>query len=125
MIEGLREHGPQLLRARRLHAHAVAANCLFPYLDTVYTIAIPIGIGLALTGNFLIVGPMTVAVLPISLAIAATMYVRQRAVFHRLGLRIRRNLLGFVLYVLVYQLVMSPISVSGYLTEIVRARRVW
>jgi biofilm PGA synthesis N-glycosyltransferase PgaC len=125
MIEGLREHGPQLLRARRLHAHAVAANCLFPYLDTVYTVAIPIGIVLALTGNFLIVGPMTVAVLPISLSIAATMYVRQRAVFRGLGLRIRRNLLGFVLYVLVYQLVMSPISVSGYLTELVRARRVW
>lgn len=125
MIEGLREHGGSLLRSRRLHVHAVAANCLFPYLDTVYTIAVPVGIVLALTGNFLIVGPMTVAVLPISLMIALTMYVRQRAVFKTLGLRIRRNLLGFVLYVLVYQLLMSPISVSGYATELVRARRVW
>jgi biofilm PGA synthesis N-glycosyltransferase PgaC len=125
MIEGLREHGRHLLRGRRLHVHAVAANCLFPYLDTVYTVAIPVGLVLALTGNFLIVGPMTLAVLPISLTIAFTMYVRQRAVFRTLGLRIRRNLLGFVLYVLVYQLVMSPISVSGYATELVRARRVW
>jgi biofilm PGA synthesis N-glycosyltransferase PgaC len=125
MIEGLREHGKELLRGRRLHAHAVAANCLFPYLDTVYTVAIPVGLVLALTGNFVIVGPMTAAVLPISLAIALTMYVRQRSVFRTLGLRIRRNLLGFVLYVLVYQLVMSPISVSGYSSELVRARRVW
>jgi poly-beta-1,6-N-acetyl-D-glucosamine synthase len=125
MIEGLREHGRHLLRGRRLHVHAVAANCLFPYLDTVYTVSIPIGLVLALTGNFLIVGPMTAAVLPISLTIALTMYARQRVVFRTLGLRIRRNLLGFVLYVLVYQLVMSPISVSGYATEFVRARRVW
>jgi poly-beta-1,6-N-acetyl-D-glucosamine synthase len=125
MIEGLREHGPHLLRTRRLHAHAVAANCLFPYLDTVYTVAMPVGIALALTGNFLIVGPMTVAVLPISLAIAVVMLLRQRAVFRRLDLRIRRNVPGFVLYILVYQLVMSPISVSGYATELVRARRVW
>jgi biofilm PGA synthesis N-glycosyltransferase PgaC len=125
MIEGLREHGRHLLFGRRLHVHAVAANCLFPYLDTVYTFAIPVGLVLALTGNFLIVGPMTAAVLPISLTIALTMYVRQRAVFRMLGLRIRRNLLGFVLYVLVYQLLMSPISVSGYATELVRARRVW
>ena len=125
MIEGLREHGISLLRARRLHVHAVAANCLFPYLDSVYTIAIPVGIVLALTGNFLIVGPMTAAVLPISLMIALTMYVRQRAVFRMLGLRIRRNYLGFLLYVLAYQLIMSPISVSGYATELVRARRVW
>jgi poly-beta-1,6-N-acetyl-D-glucosamine synthase len=125
MIEGLREHGLFLLRGRKLHVHAVAANCLFPYLDSVYTVAVPIGIVLALTGNFLIVGPMTAAVLPISLLIAFTMYRRQRAVFKLLGLRIRRNLLGFVLYVLAYQLVMSPISVSGYATELVRARRVW
>src|SRR6059058_5224111 len=125
MIECLREHGGSLLRGRRLHVHAVAANCLFPYLDSVYTIAIPVGIVLALTGNFLIVGPMTAAVLPISLLIALTMYRRQRAVFRLLGLRIRRNILGFVLYVLAYQLVMSPISVSGYATELVRARRVW
>ena len=125
MIEGLREHGKHLLFGRRLHVHAVAANCLFPYLDSVYTVAVPIGIVLALTGNFLIVGPMTAAVLPISLLIAFTMYRRQRAVFRLLGLRIRRNILGFVLYVLAYQLVMSPISVSGYATELVRARRVW
>jgi poly-beta-1,6-N-acetyl-D-glucosamine synthase len=125
MIEGLREHGKHLLRGRRLHAHAVAANCLFPYLDSVYTGAIPIGLGLALTGNFMIVGPMTAAVLPISLAIALTMYGRQRTVFRTLGLGIRRNVLGFALYLLVYQLVMSPISVSGYAAELVRARRVW
>ena len=125
MIEGLREHGPSLLRGRRLHVHAVAANCLFPYLDTVYTIALPVGVVLALSGNFLIVGPMTAAVLPISLTIASTMYLRQRAVFRALNLRVRRNLAGFLLYVLAYQLLMSPISVSGYATELVRSRRVW
>ena len=125
MIEGLREHGRDLLGSRRMYAHSVAANCLFPYLDTVYTIAVPTGIALALMGNFLIIGPMTAAVLPISLTIALTMLVRQRTIFRRLGLKIRRNLLGFVLYVLVYQLVMSPISVSGYAKELLGARRVW
>lgn len=53
------------------------------------------------------------------------MLVRQRTIFRGLGLRIRRNLLGFVLYVLVYQLVMLPISVSGYAKELVGARWVW
>jgi biofilm PGA synthesis N-glycosyltransferase PgaC len=125
MIEGLREHGRGLLGSRRMYAHSVAANCLFPYLDTVYTIAVPAGIVLALTGNFLIVGPMTLAVLPISLTIALTMLVRQRTIFAQLGLKIRRNLLGFALYVLVYQLVMSPISVSGYAKELLGTRRVW
>ena len=125
MIEGLREHGRDLLGSRRMYVHSVAANCLFPYLDGVYTLAIPAGIVLALTGNFLIIGPMTAAVLPISLTIAGMMLIRQRTVFRGLGLKIRRNVLGFVLYVLVYQLVMSPISVSGYAKELFGARRVW
>jgi biofilm PGA synthesis N-glycosyltransferase PgaC len=125
MIEGLREHGRYLIGSRRLYAHAVAANCVFPYLDTVYSLAIPTGIALALTGNFLIVGPMTAAVLPISLLIAMTMLVRQRRIFRDLGLKIRRNLVGFALYVLAYQLIMSPISVSGYVKELRRARRIW
>src|SRR5438093_11122901 len=67
MIEGLREHGRDLLGSRRMYVHSVAANCLFPYLDGVYTLAIPAGIVLALTGNFLIIGPMTAAALPIIL----------------------------------------------------------
>jgi biofilm PGA synthesis N-glycosyltransferase PgaC len=108
-----------------MYAHSVAANCLFPCLDTGYTIAVPTGFVLALTGNFLIVGPMTLAVLPISLTIALTMLVRQRTIFAQLGLKIRRNLLGFALYVLVYQLVMSPISVSGYAKELLGTCRVW
>ena len=125
MIEGLRAHGGALIRVRKPRTHSVAANYLFPYLDGVYTLAVIPGIVLACFGNFAIVGPLTVAVLPISTAVALVMYVRQRRVFDRLGLHIRWNPVGFVLYLLAYQLVMSPISFAGYLKELARARRAW
>ena len=74
MIEGLREHGGALVADRRSTVHAVLVNFVFPYIDLVYSIAFPIGIVLALTGNFAIVGPMTLAVLPLNLLLAGIMF---------------------------------------------------
>jgi poly-beta-1,6-N-acetyl-D-glucosamine synthase len=125
MIEGLNTHGASLLRRRGLWVHSVAADAIFPFLDVTYTLAVPVGIVLAATGNFAIVGPMTLAVLPLNLAMCGALFVRERAVFAELGLHVRRNRRGFLAYFLLYQMIQSPISVSGYLMELRGARRVW
>jgi biofilm PGA synthesis N-glycosyltransferase PgaC len=125
MIEGLREHGGALLAGGRSNIHAVMVNFVFPYIDLVYSIAFPIGIALALTGNFAIVGPMTIAVLPLNLCLSGIMFHLSRRSFEEVGLKVRRNRLGFLAYVFTYQLVMSPISVAGYTQELIRARRRW
>jgi biofilm PGA synthesis N-glycosyltransferase PgaC len=46
-------------------------------------------------------------------------------VFNLLGLRVRRNTLGFVAFVLTYQMLMSPVSVAGYAQELLGLRRRW
>jgi cellulose synthase/poly-beta-1,6-N-acetylglucosamine synthase-like glycosyltransferase len=93
MIEGLRHHGARLLGSRRLYAHAVGVNFAFPLLDLTFSLAFPAGLLLAATGNFMIVGPMTLAVMPLNAVIIGLMY--------------------------------SPVSLSGYLTELVRRPRRW
>jgi poly-beta-1,6-N-acetyl-D-glucosamine synthase len=125
MIEGLRDHGLGLLRQRRMHVHSIAMNFLFPYLDGVYTCAFLPGIAFAAFGSFAIVGPMTAAVLPLSFVVAFVMFIRQRRAFREVGLSVRRNRIGFVGYLLVYQLLLAPISFFGYLKEMARADRVW
>jgi biofilm PGA synthesis N-glycosyltransferase PgaC len=125
MIEGLRDHGLSLVKQTKLYSHAVGANFLFPYLDCCFTFAFLPGLVLAFTGNFMIVGPMTLLVLPLNGLISAAMYVRQRTIFNEIGLRVRRNRSGFVFYVLLYQFVMAPVSVVGYCLEISGARRNW
>jgi biofilm PGA synthesis N-glycosyltransferase PgaC len=125
MIEGLRDYGPQLLGKRKLYGHSIAVNYAFPYLDGIYTICFLPGILLACTGNFLIVGPMTVAVLPINILIASIMLQRQRRVFQEAGFRIRRNLVGFLAYLLLYAPVMSPVSFTGYVKELAGTDRRW
>lgn len=126
MIEGLREHGGALLAGRRSNAHAVLVNFVFPYIDLVYSIAFPIGIVLAVFfGNFAIVGPMTLAVLPLNIGLSMIMFHLSRKSFDEVGLKVRTNRLGFLGYLLTYQLFMSPVSVAGYAQELFGARRRW
>jgi poly-beta-1,6-N-acetyl-D-glucosamine synthase len=125
MIEGLNTHGTALLRRRGYWVHSVAADAIFPFLDLAYTLAFPAGLVLAAFGNFAVVGPLTLAVLPLNVAMAAALFARERAVFAELGLHVRRNRRGFLAYFLLYQLIQSPISLSGYLLEVRGARRVW
>lgn len=125
MIEGLREHGGALIVGRRANAHAVIVNFAFPLIDLVYSIAFPVGIVLALFGNFAIVGPMTLAVVPLNVGLAMIMFHLSKQAFTEVGLRVRKNWLGFFAYLLTYQLFMSPVSVAGYLQEGIGATRRW
>lgn len=125
MIEGLRDHGASLVTGGKLYAHSIGVNYVFPFLDAAYTLAFLPGVVLACFGQFWLVGPMTVAVLPVNVLIASVMLYRQRHVFHELGLKIRRNYLGFLAYLLLYSPIMSPVSFVGYVKELRRADRRW
>jgi cellulose synthase/poly-beta-1,6-N-acetylglucosamine synthase-like glycosyltransferase len=50
---------------------------------------------------------------------------QRRRVFNLLGLRVRRNTMGFVGFVVAYQMLMSPIAVVGYGQELLGLRRRW
>jgi poly-beta-1,6-N-acetyl-D-glucosamine synthase len=125
MIEGLREHGGALLAGGRSNVHAVLVNFVFPYVDVVFSIAFPIGIVLALFGNFAIVGPMTLAVLPLNVMLSMIMFHLSKQSFDEVGLKVRQNRLGYFGYLLTYQLFMSPVSVAGYAQELFGAARRW
>jgi biofilm PGA synthesis N-glycosyltransferase PgaC len=126
MIEGLRMSGRTLIFSGKQYAHSVASNLVFPYLDLAYCVGFIPGVVLAVFfGNYAIVGLMTLLVLPLNLMIGMVMLFKQRAAFGETDLRIRRNLLGYGLYFLGYQMISSPVSVAGYAQELLHRRRVW
>ncbi|NLK00332.1 MAG: glycosyltransferase family 2 protein [Clostridia bacterium] len=101
-------------------------NLVMPYLDVVYTFCWIPGLILALFfGKFWVVGPMTLFVLPLALLQNYILYNYQRKVFKSLNLYIRKNRFGFIVYVLTYQMLMSPISVWGYIQEFFLLKRIW
>ena len=96
-----------------------------PYLDFVYAFCWLPGLLLALFGVYWIVGPMTLLVLPLTFISYGILYKYQLRVFKNLNLRVRKNLLGFIIFVLCYQMIMSPVSVWGYFQELSKSKRKW
>jgi poly-beta-1,6-N-acetyl-D-glucosamine synthase len=125
MIEGFKYHGDIVWTQPHLPAYFVAVDFLFPLLDMFFTFAYIPGIILALTGRFYIVGPLSVLVLPLAIAVVLVMYYRERKVFDELGLKVRRNRFAAVVYVLGYQFIMSPICVVGYAQELLGLAKTW
>lgn len=105
--------------------YLTGCNLLMPYLDLVYTFCWLPGLVLAFFGIYWIVGPATLLVLPLTFFQNFILYRYQKKVFRSLHLRIRKNLFGFVAYVLLYQMVMSPVSVYGYVQEALQRQRIW
>ena len=128
MIEGLRTHGRALLFIRRPFAHGIWVDQFLPFLDAAYALAVPAGIVLALTGRFWIIGPMTLAVLPVNLAVGALLLARQRRAMSEVDVASpssAKDYLGLGGFVLLYQLLVSPVALSGYITEVLRLRKRW
>jgi biofilm PGA synthesis N-glycosyltransferase PgaC len=95
-------------------------------LDLAYVAAWLPGLVLAGTGRFWVVGPMTLAVLPLTVLLYVLLYQRQkRAVFGPLALRPRRDVRFFLLFLTIYQVFMSAMAVRGYAQHLLRRRHTW
>jgi biofilm PGA synthesis N-glycosyltransferase PgaC len=125
VFEALRQH-PEILRKARLTQFFIYWNILFPWTDLAFTLGFIPGIVLALVfGNYLIAGPMTLALLPAALLLNMLMFGVGRKMFDAQGLHVRRNIGGFLLYTFGYALVLQPASVLGYASELLNLRRSW
>jgi poly-beta-1,6-N-acetyl-D-glucosamine synthase len=125
MIEGLRTV-PPWHQPRRLTRALTAVDLTIPFLDTAYVFAWLPGLVLACFGQYWLVGPMTIAVLPLTAIVYGVLFRRQwHDVFKPLGLVVRKNWPALAAFLLFYQVVMSTVSVKGYAEELLRRRRRW
>ncbi len=124
MIEGLKSHGPWS-HSRFLSRYLTATDILIPVVDIVYTFVWLPGLVLAMFGKYYIVGPYTLLILPLSFFAALIMHRTQRSSFNELNLTVRKNPLGFIFYVLFFQMIASPISVYGYSREFLNLKKIW
>lgn len=116
LIEAFKEHW-QLLFAPRMSTVFVWWNLLFPYMDIVYTFAFIPGLILAFFGIYWMAGPMTLLVLPLSMLVNFVMFSIQNKMFTSQGLKVRKNILGFIFYALLYSMILQPACVAGYIKE--------
>ncbi|MBS4201619.1 glycosyltransferase family 2 protein [Bacillus sp. FJAT-49732] len=125
MIEGLKQVKPWQ-QPQIYTKYLTSINLIMPYLDIIYTFCWLPGLVLAFFGHYWIVGPMTLFVLPLTLLSYGILYVYQsKFVFKPLNLKVRKNIIGFIIFILAYQMIMSPTSVFGYVQELFKFRRKW
>lgn len=126
MIEGLKEVKPWEQNSI-YYKYLTGVDLLIPYMDFSYTFFWIPGLILAIFfKKYYIVGPMMLLVLPLTLISFYILYYYQaNVVFKKLNLRVRKNMIGFFLFILGYQIIMSPVSLYGYVQELIGAKRVW
>lgn len=124
LVEALETH-KSLLFKWRLSTLFVWWNMLFLPLDLTYTFVFLPGIIAAMFGYFWIAGPLTLLLLPLAFIWTGITFSVQWKMFRRQGLRVRRNILGFVFYFLVYAFVMQPTCLIGYISELTRQKKAW
>ena len=124
LVEAFKSHW-RLLFKPRMTTLFIWWNLLFPYMDLAYTLAFIPGMLLALFGVYWVAGPMTLLVLPLATVVNYLMFRIQARMFTEQGLKVRRNVVGFILYALFYSVVLQPACVVGYVQELVSRTKNW
>jgi biofilm PGA synthesis N-glycosyltransferase PgaC len=125
MIEAFKKY-PDILVRPKMNLPFIYFNLTFPYIDFMYLfVFVPGMIGALLFQWYALVGIMTLILLPLAFICNVVMFHRQRGIFKKYGLKVRRNLGGLLVYVLVYQLFLTPPSLAGYATEFLGWKKTW
>lgn len=120
MIEGFKYVFP-ILRQRGFARVIASQNILIPFLDISFIFGFMFGVILAFFGNYVLVGILVFLMLPLTMLQYYFYYDLQR----RMDSKIENNALGFVLFMLGYQFIYSPISLSGYIKELLKSKKIW
>jgi biofilm PGA synthesis N-glycosyltransferase PgaC len=124
MIEAFETHSSLLLKPR-LSTLFVWWNMLFLPLDLTFTFIFIPGLIAALFGYYWIAGPLTLLLLPLAIIWNGVIFGIQSRMFRREGLKVRRNYIGLLFYVLLYAVVMQPVCLLGYISELTGQRKKW
>jgi biofilm PGA synthesis N-glycosyltransferase PgaC len=126
LIEAFKNHS-KLLFKKRLDTPFIWYNFVFPYIDVVFLFIFVPGVIAALFFNwYLLASIITIYLLPLALINNSIIYFIQKKTLKELNIKMpNKNWFGFILYMLFFQLIMTPATLSGYVSEILKRKRVW
>ncbi len=117
---------PRVIVHLRLNTPFVWLNLLFPYLDCIFLFVFLPGVLAAIFFQYYAIASIvTLLLLPLIIILNLLMYLKQLTVFNQYGLKVRRNILGGLLFMLFYQVILAPACVVGYFSELFNMRKSW
>ncbi len=124
MIEAFKRHPSMIIRPR-LSTTFIFWNLQFPLLDLAFSMVFLPGVIAACFGIYWIAGPATLALLPMAFVVNYFTFRVGQQTFRHTRLRVRFNPLGFINYSLFYSLLMQPVALWGYASELLGTRKTW
>jgi len=118
---------PKLLFKNRKSTFFIWYNLFFPFIDFIFLFVFFPGVIAALFFKFyLIAGIMTLLQLPLAIMYNFTIYFIQKNSLKEEGLSIPTGMWSTsVIYILIYQLIMTPATLDGYLSELLNKKKTW
>ena len=124
MFEAFQFH-PKILFKNKLYVFFIWWDLFFPFMDIAFTFGFIPGLIAAFFGHYWIVGPMTLSLFPIALFVNWVMYHIEGKMFNLQKLVVRKNILGFIIYIFPYSIMLQPAAVIGYFYQIAGIRKTW
>lgn len=126
MIEALKRRSVFKYHNLRVGLH-VFQDFLLPLLDLGVVFALIPGMVLAIVfGDFIMFGPMVLFMLPLTAISFLILFNKEKKfVFDALKLKVRKHYISFLLFILVWNIILAPAAITGYIQEIFRLRRRW
>lgn len=120
MLEGL-SAVPPWKQATVFSRHFTFVNLSVIYLDLTFLFGFMPGVLLALLGHCYLVGFLTLVTAAVCVLLFLSIYIYQK----KLNIPFRNSILGFVCFLLFFQIIQSTSALHGYLIHILHRKREW
>ena len=101
-------------------------NLFFPFIDLALLIFVPLGLILLALGNPLLIGWISLLVIPLGLLLCLLIEIRRKNMLKEIDCKLeRRSILAFIVYVLLYSFILAPYCLMGYISELVNRKKEW
>ena len=101
-------------------------NIFFPFIDLALLIFVPVGLIFLCFGKPLLIGWISLLVLPFGLLLCLLIEIRRKNMLKEVGCKLkRRSVLAFIVYVLLYAFILAPYCLTGYILELINYKKQW
>ncbi len=101
-------------------------NLFFPFIDLALLIFVPLGLILLALGNPLLIGWISLLVIPFGILLCLLIEIRRKNMLKEINCKLeKRSILAFIIYVLLYAFILAPYCLIGYILELINYKKEW
>ena len=127
MIEAFKR--VKVFKSKKIHLKSKLLMCLnifFPFIDLALLIFVPLGLILLALGNCLLIGWISLLVIPLGLLLCLLIEYRRKNMLREIDCKLeKRSILAFIVYILLYALILAPYCLLGYILELINYKKEW